>query len=131
MVNPRKAYPVDPGLIPVFDRSGKANVGHALETVVALDFERRGAEVTYVRTDFGHEVDFLARSPDGRKYLIQGLPGPGFARRARAGSARPFGVFQKYCAAELHIGVLNSDVAPSLPQNIHVPARFDLAAGRR
>jgi hypothetical protein len=38
---------------------------------------------------------------------------------------------KKYRAAELHIGVLNSDVAPSLPQNIHVPARFDLAAGRR
>ena len=24
MVNPRKAYPIDPGLIPVFDRSGKS-----------------------------------------------------------------------------------------------------------
>jgi hypothetical protein len=32
MVNPRKAYPVDPGLIPVYDRVGRANVGHALET---------------------------------------------------------------------------------------------------
>ncbi|MCI0589709.1 MAG: hypothetical protein L0323_23070 [Planctomycetes bacterium] len=31
IVNPRKAYPVDPGRIPVFDRSGRANVGHALE----------------------------------------------------------------------------------------------------
>ncbi len=29
MVNPRKAYPVDPGLIPVFDRTGRSNVGHA------------------------------------------------------------------------------------------------------
>jgi len=34
MVNPRKAYPVDPGLIPVFERSGRAHLGHALETVV-------------------------------------------------------------------------------------------------
>ena len=33
MVNPRKAYPVDPGLIPVFDRTGRANLGHALERV--------------------------------------------------------------------------------------------------
>ena len=40
MVNPRKAYPVDPGLIPVFDRSGRANVGHALETAVLLELER-------------------------------------------------------------------------------------------
>ena len=43
-VNPRKAYPIDPGLIPVFDRSGKANVGHALETAVLLELERRGFE---------------------------------------------------------------------------------------
>ena len=29
-VNPRKVYPVDTGLIALFDRSGKANVGHAV-----------------------------------------------------------------------------------------------------
>ena len=41
MVNPRKAYPVDPGLIPVFDRTGRANIGHALETAVMVELERR------------------------------------------------------------------------------------------
>ena len=41
MANPRKAYPIDPGLIAVFDRSGRANVGHALETAVALELDRR------------------------------------------------------------------------------------------
>ena len=41
MVNPRKIYPVDPGLIPVFDRTGRATIGHALETVVMLELERR------------------------------------------------------------------------------------------
>ena len=46
MVNPRKAYPVDPGLNPVFDRTGRANLGHALETAVLLELERRGCEVT-------------------------------------------------------------------------------------
>jgi len=119
MVNPRKAYPVDPGLIPVFDRSGKANVGHALETVVALELERRGAEITYVRTDFGHEVDFLARYPDGRKHLIQvcsDLDSPAAREREVQGLLESS---KKYRAAELHIVVLNSDVAPSLPQNIH------------
>ena len=50
MANPRKAFPIDPGLIPVFDRSGRANLGHALETAVALELLRRGAEITYVRT---------------------------------------------------------------------------------
>jgi len=71
MVNPRKVYPVDPGLIPVYDRSGKANLGLALETCVRLELERAGAEVSYVRTASGYEVDFLARYPEGRQELIQ------------------------------------------------------------
>ncbi|HUP23107.1 MAG TPA: ATP-binding protein [Thermoanaerobaculia bacterium] len=71
MVNPRKAYPVDSGLIPVFDRTGRANLGHALETAVLVELERRRCEVTYVRTPEGHEVDFLAREPDGKTHLLQ------------------------------------------------------------
>jgi hypothetical protein len=71
MVNPRKAYPVDPGLIPVFDPVGRANTGHALETAVLLELERRRMKVTYVRTPAGHEVDFLARGPEGKMELIQ------------------------------------------------------------
>lgn len=43
--NARKAYPIAPGLIPVFDRSGGANLGHALETAIALQLNRRGAEI--------------------------------------------------------------------------------------
>ena len=71
MVNPRKAYPVDSGLIPVFDRSGRANVGHALETAVLIELQRRRCEVTYVRTPGGFEVDFLARDLEGKPELIQ------------------------------------------------------------
>lgn len=71
MVNPRKAYPVDPGLIPVFDRTGRANLGHALETAVLIELERRRFAVTYVHTPQGFEVDFLARKADGQAALIQ------------------------------------------------------------
>lgn len=71
MVNPRKVYPVDQGLIPPFDRTGRANTGHALETAVLIELERRRCEVTYVRTADGYEVDFLARAPDGGELLIQ------------------------------------------------------------
>jgi hypothetical protein len=70
-VNPRKVYPVDTGLMALFDRSGKANVGHALETVVLHELQRRGAQVTYVRTAAGFEVDFFARGLDGDEMLIQ------------------------------------------------------------
>lgn len=70
-VNLRKVYPVDTGLISIFDRSGKANLGHMLETAVFLELERRGADVAYVRTTGGFEVDFLARYSDGQQELIQ------------------------------------------------------------
>jgi predicted AAA+ superfamily ATPase len=69
--NPRKVYPVDQGMIDAFDRSGRTNVGHALETVVLHELDRRGAEVTYVKTEQGLEVDFLARFTDGSEELIQ------------------------------------------------------------
>lgn len=71
MVNPRKAYPVDPGLIPLFNRSGHEHLGHALETVVLLELERRGYEVSYLRTEEAWEVDFLARGPTGPPLLLQ------------------------------------------------------------
>ncbi len=71
MVNPRKAYPVDQGLIPIFDRSGRANLGHALENAVLIELQRRRCEVTYVRTPSGYEVDFMARAPAGGEWLIQ------------------------------------------------------------
>ena len=70
-VNPRKVYPVDTGLIALFDRSGKANRGHALETVVLHELQRRGVRVNYVLTPGGFEVDFFAQGPAGHEALIQ------------------------------------------------------------
>ena len=70
-VNPRKVYPADTGLMPLYDRSDKPNVGHALETAVLHALQRRGAQVNYVRTPNGYEVDFLARYPAGQQTLIQ------------------------------------------------------------
>jgi hypothetical protein len=69
--NPRKVYPVDPGLIKAFDASGRANLGHALETVVLNELERRKADVGYVKTAEGFEVDFLARYPGAGSDLVQ------------------------------------------------------------
>lgn len=69
--NPRKVYPADTGLIRAFDASGRSNVGHALETAVLLELERRGAEVGYVKTADGFEIDFLARHPGAGEELIQ------------------------------------------------------------
>jgi len=46
-------------------------VGHALETTVLNELERRGAAIGYVKTADGLEVDFLARDPVGGEELIQ------------------------------------------------------------
>jgi predicted AAA+ superfamily ATPase len=70
-VNPRKIYPVDTGLMALFDPSGKPNVGHALETAVLHELHRRGAAVDYVLTPGGFEVDFCARWPEGQVWLVQ------------------------------------------------------------
>ena len=74
--NPRKLYPADPGLIRAFDASGRANLGHALETVVLNELERRFAEVSYVKTADGLEVDFLARYRSSGHELIQVCANP-------------------------------------------------------
>ncbi len=69
--NPRKVYPVDSGLIHAFDRSGKMNLGHALETAVLIELQRRDHECAYVRTREGYEVDFFATPRSGKPVLIQ------------------------------------------------------------
>jgi hypothetical protein len=69
--NPRKLYPADPGLIKAFDAGARTNQGHALETAVLNELERRGADVGYVKTADGLEVDFLARYPAAGEELIQ------------------------------------------------------------
>ena len=40
-VNPRKAYPIDTWLIPLFATTGSEHVGHALETAIPLEREVR------------------------------------------------------------------------------------------
>jgi predicted AAA+ superfamily ATPase len=71
MVNPRKAYPIDPGLISVYEPAGRDNLGHALETAVLIELLRRGCEVRYFRTIAGNEVDFRAVDATGKTWLIQ------------------------------------------------------------
>mgnify|MGYP002784321536 CR=1 FL=1 len=71
MVNARKTYPVDTGLMHLYQTTSKSDLGHALETAVLVELERRAATITYLRTPEGYEVDFVARHPDGRVELIQ------------------------------------------------------------
>jgi len=118
MVNPRKVYPIDPGLIPVFDRSGKSNLGHALETCVLIELDRRGAEVGYVRTPGGSEVDFLARYPAGGEELIQvcaSLDDPATRERELRALAEAAALHPR---ASRSLIALDMPVAPDVPQGI-------------
>lgn len=133
MVNPRKVYPINLGLIPVFDRSGKANLGHALETCVLLELERRGTAVSYVRTAGGLEVDFLARSPNGGEELIQvcsDLETP--ATRAREVRAL-LAAAAEHPRAALHLIALEPEAAPELPAAVafHCASAWLLGRERR
>ncbi len=60
-VNPRKIYPIDPGLAAAYSFAAGRNIGHLLETVVYLELRRRGFSCGYGATRDGHEVDFVAR----------------------------------------------------------------------
>jgi predicted AAA+ superfamily ATPase len=120
MVNPRKVYPIDPGLIPVFDRSGKANVGHALETCVLLELERRGAEVAYVRTVGGFEVDFLARYPDGQEDLIQVCADLDTAATREREARALLEAADEYKRASVRLITLQAETARDLPKAVTV-----------
>ncbi|MGI9179577.1 MAG: ATP-binding protein [Longimicrobiaceae bacterium] len=71
MANPRKAYPIDPGLIPLYERAGREHRGRALETAVLLELERRGYMADWVRTADGWEVDFFSERPGDPPLLVQ------------------------------------------------------------
>jgi predicted AAA+ superfamily ATPase len=125
MVNPRKVYPIDPGLIPLFDRSGKANRGHALETCMMLELDRRGAEVGYVHTAGGYEVDFLARYPDGKEELIQvcaSLDDPATCERETRVLLE---AARQHPRASLHLISLDIPAAFEVPRDMTVHAACD------
>jgi uncharacterized protein len=71
MSNPRKPYPIDPGLIPLYERPGREHRGRALETAVLLELERREYSVTWLRVGDDLEVDFFATRPGDSRLLVQ------------------------------------------------------------
>lgn len=126
MVNPRKAFPVDPGLIPVFDRTGRANLGHALETIVMVELERRRMEVTYVRTPGGYEVDFLARRPGEEPELIQVCTDLGTPEVAERELRALEDVAKVYPKATRRLLTITRDAMPGdVPKNVVVQPAYE------
>ena len=71
MRNPRKVYPIDPGLIPVFERGGREQRERSLETAIVIELERRAYDVSWVRAGADLEVDVYAEHPVDEPLLVQ------------------------------------------------------------
>ena len=131
MVNPRKAYPADTGLIPVFDRSGKQNLGHALECAVLLELERRRATATYVKTKSGFEVDFLARSPSGDLELVQVCVDASHPKTAERETRALVETAEQFPGAVKTLLVMARDGIPAqVPLGIRVQCAWEWMLGR-
>jgi len=63
--NPRKVYPVDPGLVSAAAPQGGWGTGQLLETLAFLHLRRQGHELSYFRHADGSEVDFIVQRPEG------------------------------------------------------------------
>lgn len=70
MVNPKKVYCVDTGLITVCSTALSANIGHRLENMVYGELRRRYKSVYYFNHD-GHECDFVAMHNNRCAELVQ------------------------------------------------------------
>ncbi len=71
MVNPRKVYAVDTGLVRACSRSLSPDRGRLLENLVFLELRRRQQTIEYYKTRSGREVDFLVTDSAGRQNLVQ------------------------------------------------------------
>jgi len=71
MVNPRKIYVIDTGLINACSRSPRPQWGHLLENFVFMELRRLQETIEYYKTASGREVDFVVTDRKGRKFLIQ------------------------------------------------------------
>lgn len=71
VVNPKKTYCIDTGLITAIASQFSENKGRYLENVVYLELIRRGEEVFYWKDASGREVDFLLTEGGKPARLIQ------------------------------------------------------------
>jgi predicted AAA+ superfamily ATPase len=71
IVNPKKVYIVDNGLIKAMSRRPGPDLGALLENLVFLTLRRAGAEIGYFLGEDGTEVDFVVAPRQGSAFLVQ------------------------------------------------------------
>jgi predicted AAA+ superfamily ATPase len=71
LVNPRKVYLIDNGLIGAMSRKPTPDLGALLENLVFLTLRRAGSEIEYYLDEGGTEVDFVVTPRKGPSFLVQ------------------------------------------------------------
>ena len=71
MVNPKKVYAVDTGMIRACSRNIYPDWGLLLENFVFTELRRTGLQINYYKTRKGHEVDFITTDINGNLKLYQ------------------------------------------------------------
>jgi len=69
--NPKKIYCIDHALVTSVSSGILVNTGHLLENLVFTALRRTRAQIFYVKTRNGREVDFIALGHDGIRELVQ------------------------------------------------------------
>lgn len=71
MVNPKKVYCIDTGLISAVSSQFSENKGRYLENLVFLELLRQGKEIYYFKDNRGNEIDFFITHKGRPQQLIQ------------------------------------------------------------
>ena len=70
IVNPKKIYCVDHGLVTSVDSGILVNSGHLLENLVFVALRRKAPDIRYYKSKAGREVDFVVELGGARR-LVQ------------------------------------------------------------
>ena len=70
-VNPKKNYIIDTGLVRAMTLDHTKDLGRLFENLIYLDLRRQGLAIYYYLTKERYEVDFLVKTAQGKKELIQ------------------------------------------------------------
>ena len=85
-----------------------------------MHLERSGAEIAYVRTTEGFEVDFLARYPDGNQQLIQVCADLGTLETQERETRALLAAIDEHPQASPHIVALATDAIRGLPEKVNL-----------
>ena len=91
-----------------------------------IELERRHAQATYVRTPGGHEVDFLARGPEGGLELIQvcaDASDPSVAERELRALAEAGALFPE--AGRRLLTLTRDGAPPEMPRGVLVQPAYE------